>query len=145
MARWNCYVVYKGKVPGVYNEWHECQAQVNGFTGASHKGFKSRQEGEASYLRFTLARERTRNRHLLHRSALTHSDSTSCVYLCLDGWRCCSCKYSRLACIAIFEMMTRYHFVLDDDYDETICMYMLWLHLWSRRHLYVYHDDICMC
>ena len=43
-------------------------------------------------------------------------------------------------CIAIFEMMTRDHFVLDDDYDETICMYML-----SRRHLYVYHDDICMC
>ena len=28
-------------------------------------------------------------------------------------------------CIAIFEMMTRDHFVLDDDYDETICMYML--------------------
>ena len=44
-----------------------------------------------------------------------------------------------------FEMMTRYHFVLDDDYDEIICMYMLRLHLWSRRHLYVYHDDICMC
>ena len=66
MARWNCYVVYKGKVLGVYNEWHECQAQVNGFTGASHKGFKSRQEGEASYLRFTLARERTRNRHLMY-------------------------------------------------------------------------------
>ena len=61
MARWNCYVVYKGKVPGVYNEWHECQAQVNGFTSASHKGFKSRQEAEASYLRFRLARERTRN------------------------------------------------------------------------------------
>ena len=58
--------MYKGKVPGVYNEWHECQAQVNGFTGASHKGFKSRQEGEASYLRFTLARERTRNRRLMY-------------------------------------------------------------------------------
>ena len=66
MARWNCYVVYKGKVLGVYNEWHECQAQVNGFTGASHKGFKSRQEGEASYLRFTLARERTSNRCLMY-------------------------------------------------------------------------------
>ena len=66
MARWNCYVVYKGKVPGVYNEWHECQAQVNGYMGASHKGFKSRQEGEASYLRFTLARERTRNRRLMY-------------------------------------------------------------------------------
>ena len=61
-----CYVVNEGKVLGVYNEWHECQAQVNGFMGASHKGFKSRQEGEASYLRFTLARERTRNRHLMY-------------------------------------------------------------------------------
>ena len=29
-----------------------------------------------------------------------------------------------------FKMMMRYHFVLDDDYDETICMYMLWLHLY---------------
>ena len=25
-----CYVVYEGKVPGVYDEWHECQAQVQG-------------------------------------------------------------------------------------------------------------------
>ena len=58
--------MYKGKVPGVYNEWPECQAQVNGFSDASHKGFKSRQEGEASYLRFMLARERTRNRRLMY-------------------------------------------------------------------------------
>ena len=58
--------MYKGKVPGVYNEWHECQAQVQGVSGASHKGFKSRQEGEAGYLRFTLARERTRNRYLMY-------------------------------------------------------------------------------
>ena len=58
--------MYKGKVPGVYNEWNECQAQVNGFSGASHEGFKSRQEGEASYLWLTLARERTRNRHLMY-------------------------------------------------------------------------------
>ena len=27
-------------------------------------------------------------------------------------------------CIAIFEMMTRDHFVLDDDYDETINLYV---------------------
>ena len=66
MARWRCYVVYKGKVPGVYNEWPECQVRVNGISGASHKAFKSRQEGEASYLKFTLARERTRNRRLMY-------------------------------------------------------------------------------
>ena len=58
--------MYKGKVPRVYNEWHQCQAQVNGFSGASHEGFKSRQEGEASYLRFMLARERTRDRRLMY-------------------------------------------------------------------------------
>ena len=64
MEKKKCYVMYKGKVPGVYDEWHECQAQVEGVSGASHKGFKSRQEEEASYLRFTLARERTHNRRL---------------------------------------------------------------------------------
>ena len=66
MEKKQCYVMYKGKVLGVYNEWPECQAQVNGVSGASHKGFKSRQEGEASYLRFTLARERTRDRRLMY-------------------------------------------------------------------------------
>ena len=66
MAKKECYVVYEGKVPGVYDEWHECQAQGEGVSGASHKGFKSRQEGEASYLRFMLARERTRNRRLMY-------------------------------------------------------------------------------
>ena len=55
MVRWPCYVVYKGKVSGVYKEWPEWQAQVNGVSGANHKGFKTRQETEASYLRFTLA------------------------------------------------------------------------------------------
>ena len=66
MAKKQCYVVYKGKVPAVYDEWPECQAQVDGFSGASHKGLKSIQEAEASYLRFTLARERTHNHRLMY-------------------------------------------------------------------------------
>ena len=66
MARWRCYVVYKGKVPGVHNEWPECQVHVNGVSGASHKGFKNRQVAVASYLRFTLARERIHNRRLMY-------------------------------------------------------------------------------
>ena len=57
-----CYAVYIGRVPGVYDEWPECQAQVSWFSGGSHKGFDSRQEAEASYLRFMLARERNQNR-----------------------------------------------------------------------------------
>ena len=37
---------------GVYDEWPECQAQVSGFSDGSQKGFDSRAEVEASYLRF---------------------------------------------------------------------------------------------
>ena len=61
-----CYDVYEGKVPGVYDEWHECHAQVQRVSGTSHKGFKSRQEAQASYLRFRLARERTHDRRLMY-------------------------------------------------------------------------------
>ncbi|KAK1648037.1 hypothetical protein QYE76_065842 [Lolium multiflorum] len=32
------YVVYKGKVPGVYNDWEECRRQVHRFSGNNYKG-----------------------------------------------------------------------------------------------------------
>ena len=41
-------------------------------------------------------------------------------------------------CIAIFEMMTRDHFVLDDDYDDD----MIWwdyLYVYAMITFYVYH------
>ena len=60
MKKW--YAVYGGRVPGVYDEWSECQAQVDRFLGSSHKGFKSKSKAEASYLKFTLAGERKKNR-----------------------------------------------------------------------------------
>ena len=56
-----CYAVYIGKVPGVYDEWPECQAQVYRFPGGSQRRFDIHSEAEASYLRFTLARERNQN------------------------------------------------------------------------------------
>ena len=51
MAR-KWYAVYVGHVPGVYDEWLECQAQVSGLSSGIQKGFDSRVEAEASYLRF---------------------------------------------------------------------------------------------
>lgn len=38
MAKKNFYVVLKGRKPGIYNSWPECEAQVKGFSGASYKG-----------------------------------------------------------------------------------------------------------
>lgn len=41
------YAVRKGLVPGVYDNWAECQANVNGYPGAEYKSFKTREEAEA--------------------------------------------------------------------------------------------------
>ena len=56
------YVVYIGRVPGVYDHWPDAQAQVDRYPGASHRGFDSKAEAESSYLRWTLQHEQGRDR-----------------------------------------------------------------------------------
>ena len=46
------YVVYRGRVPGVYSTWARCNAQVTGFKNNSYKSFPNKEEVEASYLEF---------------------------------------------------------------------------------------------
>lgn len=41
------YAVKVGKVPGIYETWNECSANVNGFSGAEYKKFASKSEAEA--------------------------------------------------------------------------------------------------
>ena len=50
MKKW--YVVFKGRVPGVYTDWSECHAQVDKFKGNNYISFQTRQEAETSYLKF---------------------------------------------------------------------------------------------
>ncbi len=38
------YAVKAGRVPGVYGTWRECQAQINGFSGAVFKSFTTEEE-----------------------------------------------------------------------------------------------------
>ncbi|GAA5938404.1 hypothetical protein JCM3775_000883 [Rhodotorula graminis] len=40
------YAVRVGRKPGVYTSWDDCAAQVNGFQGARHKKFPTRDEAE---------------------------------------------------------------------------------------------------
>ena len=58
------YVVYKGKVPGVYDDREECWRQVQRFNGNSYKGYTTRAEAESRYARYLAGerRERWRNR-----------------------------------------------------------------------------------
>lgn len=38
------YAVKKGRIPGVYETWDECKEQVDGFSGAEHKSFRTYEE-----------------------------------------------------------------------------------------------------
>lgn len=42
----NFYAVKVGKQPGIYKTWDECKEQVNGFSGAVYKGFRTKKEAE---------------------------------------------------------------------------------------------------
>ena len=40
------YAVKKGRHPGIYNSWDDCKKQVNGYSGAEFKSFKSLEDAE---------------------------------------------------------------------------------------------------
>jgi ribonuclease HI len=42
------YAVFKGRKTGVFTSWADCEEQINGFSGALYKSFKSRGEAEAA-------------------------------------------------------------------------------------------------
>ncbi|KAK1652854.1 hypothetical protein QYE76_070659 [Lolium multiflorum] len=58
------YVVYKGRVPGVYDDWEDCRRQVHRFSGNNYKGYPTRVEAEGTYARYLAGemRDMRRNR-----------------------------------------------------------------------------------
>ncbi|KAK1647713.1 hypothetical protein QYE76_065518 [Lolium multiflorum] len=58
------YVVYKGRVPGVNDDWEDCRRQVHRFSGNSYKGYPTRVEAEGRYARYLAGemRDMRRNR-----------------------------------------------------------------------------------
>lgn len=43
------YVVWKGKCPGIYDSWSECQVQIKGFSDARYKSFESQEEARQAF------------------------------------------------------------------------------------------------
>ena len=43
------YVVWKGKRPGIYESWNDCQAQIKGVKGVQYKSFSSFQEAKKAF------------------------------------------------------------------------------------------------
>jgi ribonuclease HI len=44
------YVVWQGKVPGIYTDWNSCKSQVDKFAGAKYKSFPTLAEAEQAYI-----------------------------------------------------------------------------------------------
>ena len=49
MAKQKYYVVWRGRGPGIYDSWAECDAQVKGFPGAKYKSFASRELAKVAF------------------------------------------------------------------------------------------------
>ncbi|KAG6806048.1 hypothetical protein H0H92_012904, partial [Tricholoma furcatifolium] len=43
------FVVFKGRIPGVYQSWHACKDQVSGYSNNSYEGFSSLEEAQAAW------------------------------------------------------------------------------------------------
>lgn len=43
------YVVFKGHNTGIYDNWNDCNKQVNGFSGTIHKSFQSLEEANSAF------------------------------------------------------------------------------------------------
>ncbi|KAL6553543.1 hypothetical protein OROGR_007385 [Orobanche gracilis] len=44
MGKYSCYVVIRGRSPGIYATWEECRAQVDGYNNARYWGCFSEEE-----------------------------------------------------------------------------------------------------
>lgn len=50
MVKKKFYVVWEGRIPGIYDNWPDCKAQVEGFNGAKYKSFENKLEAEKQYI-----------------------------------------------------------------------------------------------
>lgn len=46
------YVVFNGRVLGIYDSWLDASRQVHKFPNANHKSYKDRREAEAAYMEY---------------------------------------------------------------------------------------------
>ena len=49
MAKNKFYVVWQGRVNGIFDNWNDCNAQVSGFENAKYKSFETKTEAEKAY------------------------------------------------------------------------------------------------
>ena len=43
------YVVWRGRLTGIFESWEECKQQIDAYEGAQYKGYATREEAEAAH------------------------------------------------------------------------------------------------
>lgn len=61
MAKKKIYAVRVGKVPGIYETWDECKANIDGFPGAEFLGFSTREEADAYMNHFDIYEDKVKS------------------------------------------------------------------------------------
>ena len=49
MPKTKYYVVWRGRKPGIYTSWADCDKQIQGFAGQKFKGFKTLEEAQKAF------------------------------------------------------------------------------------------------
>ena len=75
------YVVWKWKTPGIYTNWNQCKAQVQGFPDARYKSYISQAEAEKAYEAWYQSSKST----VLRAQDLIKSWTVSPLSICTDA------------------------------------------------------------
>ena len=75
------YVVYKGRVPGVYHNWVDCARQMQGFRGWIYISYNTMTEEETRYVHYVARERRDRMKTII--IAMQLIVTTSLVYVLL--------------------------------------------------------------
>jgi ribonuclease HI len=77
------YVVFEGRVPGVYGKWKDCLAQVHKFSGNCYQGYQTRQEAEAMWREHLASKNKNKMRTCVVLSLLLIIAAVVVIYFLL--------------------------------------------------------------
>lgn len=81
----NFYVVKKGRMTGIFDNWNDCKKAVDGFSGAEYKGFSNEYDAKA-YLE---GRKPEVMQFTVHNVSKQKEpeENTSCYFAVRKGWK----------------------------------------------------------
>ncbi len=79
------YVVWKGKVPGVYQTWEECEKQVKGAEEAKYKSFETIEEANKEYKNPSFKKKESNSKVVLSKTSAQFVYPSICVDAACSG------------------------------------------------------------